>query len=206
MFLITISNIGNTVQPLCQLSKFSIGYIGGIEFQKKPQNMMITDQGAQKKCAFGGCLLALLIKPFFLFLRLSARCGHAASRHNRQVSLCLRLLMEATCSWLTGGVVRVVCGCIQSRVSFCRYSGSGSSGAASMRKVGEQTALWGWLCISCFINLCINDAVFPGHLTQTPFLMKQQRLQLYQSPTTHIRCYMEINCVHIIAQQTARQQ
>lgn len=130
---------------------------------------MITDRRAQKKCAFGGCLLALLIKPFFLFLRPSARCGHAASRHNRQVSLCLRLLMEATCSWLTGGAVRVICGCIQSCVSFCRYSGSGSSGAASMRKVGEQTALSGWLCISCFINLCMNNAVFPGHLTQTPF-------------------------------------
>lgn len=32
----------------------------------------------------------------------------------------------------------VLCGCVQSRLSSCRYSGSGSSGAASMRKVRDR--------------------------------------------------------------------
>lgn len=57
--------------------------------------MIITDRGAQKiKCVYVSCHMGMegfkklfLMKSFFSCL--SARCGHAASRHNRQVSLCL---------------------------------------------------------------------------------------------------------------------
>lgn len=182
MLQLTISSSENTVQTFCQLIQAALisDCIGKTEFLKSHRTYNTEKshwtKRLQTRCSYIVTFMNSFIELIVSSFCPSARCWHAASRHNRQVGLSSAFLMEATRFILTGGVVRVVCGCIQSCLSLCRYSGSGSSGAASMRKVGGQTA---WKTLLFVSN---------------PLLMKRYRLQLYQSPATPIHCYMEINC------------
>lgn len=79
----------------------------------------MIDQPGTQTAAFVGNLL------IFLFFLLSASCRHIAGRHNRQVSHVI------SCRNHKSLVAAFNLACLW----FCRYSGSGSSGAASMRKV-----------------------------------------------------------------------
>lgn len=121
-----------------------------VQTKATEHEMLITNRGAQKKCVYSMWLQPCQCGEVFIngvfSSCVSARCGHAASGHNRQVSFCLFVVRpHAHYGWKE--LYAVVCGYSQSCVSSRRYSGSGSSGAASMRKVGQPTMLRGCLCV-----------------------------------------------------------
>lgn len=86
------------------------------------EHINYKDTKWQRRLSFPGDSLTLL---FFLLL---ARCRHTAGRHDRQVSQVIGPKGARRLSWLHLTWILFW-------LFFRRYSGSGSSGAASMRKV-----------------------------------------------------------------------